>query len=150
MAYIVLARKYRSLTFDDVVGQQPIAQTLKNAITTGKIAHAFLFAGTRGVGKTTMARILAKSLNCLASDKPTTTPCCECDSCLAVHRGDDVDVIEIDGATNNGVDQVRELRENAVYRPARARFKIYIIDEVHMLTVQAFNALLKNFSLPTC
>jgi len=148
MSYIVLARKYRSLTFDDVVGQQPIARTLKNAITTGKIAHAFLFTGTRGIGKTTMARILAKSLNCLASDKPTTAPCCKCESCLAVHRGDDVDVIEIDGASNNGVEEVRRLRENAIYRPARARFKIYIIDEVHMLTTSAFNALLKILEEP--
>ena len=140
MAYTVLARKYRSQTFDDVVGQDPIAQTLKNAIKTNRVAHAYLFTGTRGVGKTTMARILAKSLNCLASKEPTTEPCCKCDSCVAVNLGDDIDVIEIDGASNRGVDNIRELRENAIYRPARSRFKIYIIDEVHMLTAEAFNA----------
>jgi DNA polymerase-3 subunit gamma/tau len=148
MSYTVLARKYRSQTFDDVIGQDPIAQTLKNAIKTDKVAHAYLFTGTRGVGKTTMARILAKALNCLAADAPTIEPCCKCDSCLAVNAGEDIDVIEIDGATNNGVEQVRELRQNAIYRPARARFKIYIIDEVHMLTIAAFNALLKILEEP--
>ncbi len=146
--YTVLARKYRSQTFDDVIGQDPIAQTLKNAIKTGRVAHAYLFTGTRGVGKTTMARILAKSLNCLASDTPTIEPCCKCNSCIAVNLGEDIDVIEIDGATNNGVEQVRELRQNAIYRPARCRFKIYIIDEVHMLSVPAFNALLKILEEP--
>ena len=146
--YTVLARKYRSQTFDEIIGQDPIAQTLKNAIRTAKVAHAYLFAGLRGVGKTTMARVLAKSLNCLSFDVPTIEPCCKCDSCVAVNTGEDIDVIEIDGATNNGVEQVRQLRQNAIYRPARARFKIYIIDEVHMLTVPAFNALLKILEEP--
>jgi DNA polymerase-3 subunit gamma/tau len=148
MSYTVLARKYRSQRFDDVIGQDPIAQTLKSAIRTDRVAHAYLFAGTRGVGKTTMARVLAKSLNCLSAGAPTAEPCCKCDSCVAINVGEDIDVIEIDGATNNGVEQVRELRQNAIYRPARSRFKIYIIDEVHMLTVGAFNALLKILEEP--
>ena len=148
MAYTVLARKYRSQTFADVIGQEPIAQTLINAIKTGRVAHAYLFTGTRGVGKTTMARILAKALNCLAVDEPTPEPCCKCTSCVAINLGEDIDVLEIDGATNNGVEQVRELRQNAIYRPARARFKIYIIDEVHMLSTSAFNALLKILEEP--
>jgi DNA polymerase-3 subunit gamma/tau len=148
MAYTVLARRYRSQKFDDVVGQTAISQTLRNAIKTDKVAHAYLFTGTRGVGKTTMARILAKSLNCLESDKPTVDPCLKCDSCLAVNTGNDIDVLEIDGASNRGIENVRELRNNAIYRPARARFKIYIIDEVHMLTTEAFNALLKILEEP--
>jgi len=148
MAYTVLARKYRSQRFDEVVGQDPIAQTLKNAIKTHRVAHAYLFTGTRGVGKTTMARILAKALNCLSADEPTTEPCCKCDSCIAINTGEDIDVIEIDGASNNGVEEVRKLRQNAIYRPARARFKIYIIDEVHMLSTSAFNALLKILEEP--
>ena len=148
MAYTVLARKYRSQSFHDVVGQDAIAKTLENALKTGRVSHAYLFSGTRGVGKTTMARILAKSLNCLNSDEPTTTPCCECDSCVAINDGSDIDVIEIDGASNNGVDNIRELRQNAIYRPARSRYKIYIIDEVHMLSSGAFNALLKILEEP--
>ncbi len=148
MAYTVLARRYRSQTFDDVVGQDAVAQTLKNAIRTGRVAHAYLFCGTRGVGKTTMARVLAKSLNCIRFDAPTETPCCECDSCISVNTGDDIDVIEIDGASNNGVDNIRELRSNAIFRPARSRYKVYIIDEIHMLSTGAFNALLKILEEP--
>jgi DNA polymerase-3 subunit gamma/tau len=148
MAYTVLARRYRSQTFDDVVGQDAIAQTLKNAIKTGRVAHAYLFCGTRGVGKTTMARVLAKSLNCLNSDAPTVEPCCKCESCVSVNTGEDIDVIEIDGASNNGVDNIRELRNNAIFRPARSRYKVYIIDEIHMLSTGAFNALLKILEEP--
>ncbi len=146
--YLVLARKYRSATFDEVVGQEHVGTTLVNAIKTGRVAHAFLFTGTRGVGKTTMARILAKALNCMSSDGPTTTPCNKCEACLAIARGDDVDVVEIDGASNRGIDNVRELRDNAIYLPARCRYKIYYIDEVHQITKDAFNALLKTLEEP--
>jgi len=148
MSYTVLARKFRSQTFDEVVGQESVVQTLRNAISQGRVHHGYLFTGTRGVGKTSMARILAKSLNCLAADGPTVSPCGACDSCLNVARGEDVDVVEIDAASNTGVDNIRELRSNAVYRPARSRFKIYIIDEVHMLSTGAFNALLKTLEEP--
>lgn len=149
MAYTVLARRYRSGTFDEVIGQNHIAQTLKKAISSGRIAHAYLFCGTRGTGKTSTARILAKALNCLAGvDGPVTEPCGKCSSCLGVARGDDIDVIEIDAASNTGVDNIRELIENSQYRPARSRFKVYIIDEVHMLSKNAFNALLKILEEP--
>jgi DNA polymerase-3 subunit gamma/tau len=148
MSYTVLARKYRSVNFDELVGQEHIAKTLKRAIETGRIAHAYLFCGTRGTGKTSTARILAKALNCQKFDAPTPNPCGKCDSCLAIARGDDIDVIEIDAASNTGVDNVREIIENAQYRPARSRFKVYIIDEVHMLSKSAFNALLKILEEP--
>ena len=146
--YLVLARKYRSNTFSEVVAQEPIAQTLTNAIASGRIAHAYLFTGTRGVGKTTMARILAKALNCLAVEEATTEPCNACEACEAIGRGDDIDVIEIDGASNRGIDEIRELRANAIFSPARCRYKVYYIDEVHMLTKEAFNALLKTLEEP--
>ena len=148
MSYTVLARRYRSGTFDEVVGQQHIAQTLKKAIETDRLAHAYLFCGTRGTGKTSMARILAKALNCQNAKGPTPAPCGKCDSCLSIARGDDIDVIEIDAASNTGVDNVREIIENSRYRPARSRFKVYIIDEVHMLSKSAFNALLKTLEEP--
>jgi len=146
MSYLVLARKYRPTTFDEVVGQETAATTLKNAINSGHVAHAYLFSGPRGVGKTSMARIMAKALNC--EKGPTPEPCNKCSICKSIDTGDDVDVIEIDGASNRGIDEIRSLRNNARYAPARSRNKIYIIDEVHMLTKDAFNALLKTLEEP--
>lgn len=146
MAYEVLARKWRPQQFADVVGQAHVTKTLTNAIESGRVAHAYIFVGSRGIGKTTSARILAKALNC--EKGPTPYPCDQCDSCKEVMAGNSLDVIEIDGASNNGVDQVRDLRDNARYTPARGPFKIYIIDEVHMLSTAAFNALLKTLEEP--
>lgn len=146
MAYEVLARKWRPQQFDEVVAQEHATNTLKNAVKTGRIANAYLFAGPRGIGKTSLARILAKALNCVKG--PTVTPCDTCDSCREISAGTSLDVLEIDGASNTGVDQVRELRENVRYSPARGPYKVYIIDEVHMLSVPAFNALLKTLEEP--
>ena len=148
MSYLVLARKWRPTRFDDVVGQEHITQTLQNAILRDRVPHALLFIGSRGVGKTSCARIFAKALNCLSDTKPVATPCEQCNSCLSVNQGNAVDVFEIDGASNNGVEQVRELRESTRFNPSISRFKIYIIDEVHMLSVGAFNALLKTLEEP--
>ena len=146
MSYLVLARKWRPQLFEEVVGQAHVTRTLVNAIEMNRVAHAFLFAGVRGVGKTSLARIMAKSLNC--AEGPTVKPCGACESCKAVSAGTAVDVIEIDGASNNSVDDVRELRETVPYRPAIGRYKIYVIDEVHMLSTSAFNALLKTLEEP--
>jgi DNA polymerase III subunit gamma/tau len=144
--YTVVARRYRPQRFEDVVGQDHVVRALRNAIRMNRIAQAYLFCGTRGVGKTSMARIFAKCLNCVKG--PTEEPCQTCDICQSIALGQDVDVIEIDGASNNGVEQVRELRQNAALRPSRARYKIYYIDEVHMLSTGAFNALLKTLEEP--
>ena len=144
--YVVVARRYRPQDFSQLVGQGQVAQALGNAIATNRVGHAYLFAGARGVGKTSTARIFAKALNCVRG--PTTSPCGECDICEGIASGSDVDVIEIDGASNRGIDEIRQLRSNVNVRPSRARYKIYIIDEVHMLTTQAFNALLKTLEEP--
>ena len=146
MSYLVLARKYRPQIFEEVVAQDHVTRTLTNAIAAGRVAHAILFAGPRGTGKTTVARILAKAMNC--KDGPSATPCNRCRSCQEITSGSATDVFEIDGASNNSVDQVRDLRDNIKYMPAHSRYKIYIIDEVHMLSTQAFNALLKTLEEP--
>ncbi|HZP17161.1 MAG TPA: DNA polymerase III subunit gamma/tau, partial [Terriglobales bacterium] len=148
MSYQVLARKYRPQRFSDVIGQEHVTRTLKNAIEQGRTAHGYIFSGHRGIGKTTVARILAMALNCRSADSPVPEPCGVCDSCTEIRAGNCVDVIEIDAATNRGIDEIRELREAARYRPARDRFKIYILDEAHQITDAAFNALLKTLEEP--
>jgi DNA polymerase-3 subunit gamma/tau len=146
MAYQVLARKWRPQNFEEVVGQEPITRTLQNALAAGRVAHAFLFSGPRGVGKTSVARILAKALNCQAG--PTPHPDNTCEICQAITVGSSLDVLEIDGASNRGIDEVRDLREKIKYLPTQGKYKVYIIDEVHMLTKEAFNALLKTLEEP--
>jgi len=157
MSYLVLARKWRPQRFEDLVGQDHVSRTLANAIASGRVAHAFLFTGVRGVGKTTSARILAKALNCMgppddpkhgADYGPTITPCLRCQACLEIAQGSDMDVREIDGASYNGVDEVRKLQDSLPYRPARDRYKIFIVDEVHMLSQNAWNAFLKTLEEP--
>ncbi|MCR4440406.1 MAG: DNA polymerase III subunit gamma/tau [bacterium] len=146
MSYLVLARKYRPMRFEEVVGQQHVTATLRNAISSGRVANAYLFAGPRGVGKTSVARILAKALNC--DQGPSPTPCNECSSCREIAESRSLDVLEIDGASNRGIDEVRNLRETLRYAASPGKHKIYIIDEVHMLTMEAFNALLKTLEEP--
>ncbi len=144
--YVVVARRYRPQTFAELIGQEHVARALSGAIGANRVGHAYLFTGARGVGKTSAARILAKALNCV--EGPTATPCNRCDICQSISAGSDVDVLEIDGASNRGIDEIRQLRQNVSIRPSRARYKIYIIDEVHMLTREAFNALLKTLEEP--
>jgi DNA polymerase III subunit gamma/tau len=146
MSYLVIARKWRPQRFEDIAGQEHISRTLQNAIRANRIAHAYLFTGVRGVGKTTVARILAKALNC--DEGPTATPCNRCNHCEEITQGNSIDVLEIDGASNRGIDEVRQIIENVRYQPANCRFKIYIIDEVHQVTRDAFNALLKTLEEP--
>src|SRR3954465_3184671 len=152
MSYQVLARKYRPQKFSDVIGQEHVTRTLQNAIEQQRIAHGYIFSGHRGIGKTTIARILAMALNCRGTDgeadTPQAEPCGVCDSCTEIRAGNAVDVIEIDAATNRGIDEIRELRDAARYRPARDRYKIYILDEAHQITDAAFNALLKTLEEP--
>jgi DNA polymerase III subunit gamma/tau len=148
MSYTVLARKYRPQKFSEVIGQEHVTRTLQNAIEQGRTAHGYIFSGHRGIGKTTVARILAAALNCRSKDHPVPEPCGVCESCTEIRAGNSVDVIEIDAATNRGIDEIRELRDAARYRPARDRFKIYILDEAHQITDAAFNALLKTLEEP--
>ena len=146
MSYQALYRKYRPQTFSDVVGQEHITETLKNELSAGKVTHAYLFTGTRGTGKTSTAKILAKAVNCL--NPKNGDPCLECESCLSVANGENTDIAEIDAASNNSVDSIRELRDLVSFAPASSKYRVYIIDEVHMLTISAFNALLKTLEEP--
>ncbi len=146
--YTVLARKYRSQDFKSLIGQDVLVKTLTTAINTSRIAHAYIFTGIRGTGKTSTARILAKALNCLSSDKATAAPCGECENCRAIAAGQHIDVMEIDAASHTGVDNMRDILDAAQYRPTNGRYKVYIIDEVHMLSTSAFNALLKTLEEP--
>src|SRR6195952_3016647 len=148
MSYQVLARKYRPQKFSEVIGQDHVTRTLQNAIAQGRIAHGYIFSGHRGIGKTTIARIRAMALNARSQDHPVPGPCGVCDSCREIRAGNAVDVIEIDAATNRGIDEIRELRDAARYRPARDKYKIYILDEAHQITDAAFNALLKTLEEP--
>ena len=148
MDYQSFTLKYRPRVFEDVVGQEHVSRTIKNAVTAGKIHHAYLFTGPRGTGKTTTARVLARALNCLAQDGPTPNPCGVCSMCLAIGEGRAMDITEIDAASNNSVEDIRELREKVKYSPAEGRAKMYILDEVHMLSTGAFNALLKTLEEP--
>ena len=146
--YTVLARKYRSQDFKSLIGQDVLVKTLTTAINTSRIAHAYIFTGIRGTGKTSTARILAKALNCLSSDRATATPCGECENCRAIAAGQHIDVMEIDAASHTGVDNMRDILDGAQYRPTNGRYRVYIIDEVHMLSTSAFNALLKTLEEP--
>ena len=146
MAYLSLYRKYRSQDFDSIVGQKHVVQTLKNAIQNNRLAHAYIFSGPRGTGKTSMARILAKSLNC--EQGKTVLPCLDCHMCRSIKSNSAVDIIEIDAASNRGIDEIRQLRDQVNFVPVEGRYKVYIIDEVHMLTMEAFNALLKTLEEP--